>query len=190
MGRLPAGIYGTSSRTGGTTMSLHTGDSIGQYRILQEFTGGANCNWTFAERDGAEFFVKEFHRPKYPPNSIAGALRAEKLRRCTAFETRHKSLVAAMSRVCAPGGNIVMPLNFFRTQSRVLSHRAAHRNYVVDTRRDCSASTARTIGSPPAVVTQSADAAFPANRAWRPQAKQHPHPSLRWRPASAQIDRL
>ncbi|HUZ62994.1 MAG TPA: serine/threonine-protein kinase [Acetobacteraceae bacterium] len=95
-------------------MSLKVGGTIGPYKLLHDFEAGANCRWAIAERDGEQFFVKEFHRPKYPPDSLVGTLREEKLERCRQFEDRHKRLVSAMGRVCAPGGNIVMPVNFFR----------------------------------------------------------------------------
>lgn len=97
-------------------MSLGAGSTIGSYSLLRDFEGGANCRWTFAKRDGKEYFIKEFQRPKYPPDIITGQLRQDKLKRCQTFEARHKRLVSAMGRVCAPGGNIVMPTDFFRLE--------------------------------------------------------------------------
>ena len=95
-------------------MSLRAGSRIGAYRLTGDFRAGANGRYAIAERDGARFFVKEFPRPKYPPELVSGAVRQSKLRRCAAFEQRQRRLVQALGTVCAPGGNIVMPVDFFR----------------------------------------------------------------------------
>ena len=94
--------------------SLGAGSSIGSYILRHDFNSGANCRWAIADRGGKEYFVKQFHKPKYPPDVLVGEIRENKLKRCKAFEDRHKKLVAGLIKVCAPGGNIVMPVDFFR----------------------------------------------------------------------------
>ncbi|NJK84070.1 MAG: serine/threonine protein kinase, partial [Saprospiraceae bacterium] len=44
------------------------GDIIKGYRIVKDFStaGGGLSKWSFAEREGKEYFIKEFLSPKYP----------------------------------------------------------------------------------------------------------------------------
>ncbi len=107
MGVLPARLHGV----GGAGVSLRTGHVVGGYRLLRDFVGGANCRWTFAEADGREVFLKEFQRPKYPPDDLPAELRAARLARCAVFERRHRRLLRTLS--CAASG-LVAPLAFFR----------------------------------------------------------------------------
>lgn len=93
-------------------------DVINGYRILEDFTtaGGGLCKWTFAERGGQQYFIKEFLSPKYPTAGSPGspATKARKLSACQKFETHHRKLQEALVRKCGVGGNLIVTLDFFR----------------------------------------------------------------------------
>ena len=100
--------------SGGGRMRLRTASWLGRYRLLQDFTGGANCRWTFAESDGREYFVKEFQRPKYPPDDLPQPAKTLRLARCYGFEERHRRLLAAIRKADNSTGALTVPVEFFR----------------------------------------------------------------------------
>ena len=91
---------------------------INGYRILQNFTcaGGGLSKWTFAERGGREYFIKEFLRPTFPLAGAPGSerVKAKKRLECDAFEAHHKALMDAINSRTIPGGNLISTLDFFR----------------------------------------------------------------------------
>ncbi len=95
-----------------------TGQMIHGYRLLQDFTtvGGGLSRWTFVEKNGRSYFLKEFLAPKYPTDDSPGSARVkkEKRQRCERFEQHHARLRKALSSACAPGGNLVYTIDFFR----------------------------------------------------------------------------
>lgn len=101
---------------------MKKGSVINGYRILRDFTnaGGGLSKWTFAEKDGTEFFFKEFLAPTYPTNDAPGSekTKAQKRVRCAAFEAHQKSLIEAVRTKCAPGGNVVFAHAFFREAAK------------------------------------------------------------------------
>ena len=123
-------------------MSLRTGSRIGPYRLVRDFVGGANCRWTFAERDGREFFVKEFQRPKYPSALLPDALRTARLARCRAFEERQARLLAGLRDAGQDSGAILVPLAFFR-DGLAYYHVAPRVDPAAPSPREIAAMTAR-----------------------------------------------
>lgn len=97
---------------------MKKGDKIGRYSILQDFStaGGGLSKWSFASKDGKEYFIKEFLSPKYPLDDSPGSpvTKAKKRESCTIFELRHKKLMAALKGRGTEGGNLVITLDFFR----------------------------------------------------------------------------
>lgn len=93
-------------------------DIINGYRILRDFTttGGGLSKWTFAEKAGVEYFIKEFLSPKYPTEHAPGspALKARKREACERFEAHHRALMERINASCGKGGNLVFTLDFFR----------------------------------------------------------------------------
>ena len=93
-------------------------DIINGYRILQDFTcaGGGLSKWTFAEKGGKEFFIKEFLHPTFPLASSPGSekMKARKRKSCEIFEAHHSSLKDAIDSSHIPGGNLIATLDFFR----------------------------------------------------------------------------
>ncbi len=97
---------------------MKAGDVINGYRILQDFTvvGAGLSKWTFAERDGREYFLKEFLSPTYPDENAPGSerIKAKKRARCAAFEAHHRGIQQALAPLSAYGGNLIVTLDFFR----------------------------------------------------------------------------
>lgn len=73
------------------------------------------CMWCFAEKDGEEFFVKEFLEPKRPrPDSMGSALsKLLRLRQCEEFERRHWSVIERIDPTDLDAGNLVTAVDFF-----------------------------------------------------------------------------
>ncbi len=97
---------------------MRAGDRIKDYRILKDFStaGGGLSKWSFAERDGEEFFIKEFLSPTYPDGKAPGseATKTRKREKCAIFEEHHRKLSDKISPTCAEGGNLIATKDFFR----------------------------------------------------------------------------
>lgn len=97
------------------------GNIINGYKILKDFTtaGGGLSKWTFAEKGGKVFFIKEFLSPKYPTETSPGSPKTKdrKRKECEKFEKHHKALMAQINEKCGIGGNLVFTLDFFRSAS-------------------------------------------------------------------------
>ena len=54
---------------------MKKGQVINGYRILQDFSTarGGLSKWTFAEKAGKEYFIKEFLSPTYPVDGAPGS---------------------------------------------------------------------------------------------------------------------
>lgn len=97
---------------------MKAGDVINGYTILEDFkvVGAGLSKWTFAERDGREYFIKEFLSPTYPDRDAPGSDRtkAKKRARCATFEKHHQGIQRALAPLSAYGGNLIVTLDFFR----------------------------------------------------------------------------
>lgn len=95
---------------------------IGGYALLTDFTtaGGGQSQWAFAERGGAEYFLKEFLQPKFPVDSAPGsaATKAAQREACAAFEEHHRGIQKALLPLSSSGGNLVVTADFFREGTR------------------------------------------------------------------------
>ena len=71
---------------------------------------------TFAEKDGKEYFLKEFLSPKYPLEGSPGSdrLKEQKRKQCQAFENHHKEINRLIGEKVSIGGNLVFAIDFFR----------------------------------------------------------------------------
>ena len=90
---------------------------INGYRILEDFkvVGAGLSKWTFAERGGRAYFIKEFLIPTYPrrrPRQREN--QAKKRARCATFEAHHRGVQRALAPLSAYGGNLIVTLDFFR----------------------------------------------------------------------------
>ena len=97
---------------------MKAGDTVHGYALLEDFrvVGAGLSEWTFAERDGREFFLKRFLSPTYPDDAAPGsaATKQRKRVRCAAFEAHHRGIQAALAPITSYGGNLIATLDFFR----------------------------------------------------------------------------
>ena len=97
---------------------MKKGDVVSGYTILEDFkvVGAGLSKWTFAERDGREYFIKEFLSPTYPDEHAPGSekTKARKRARCASFESHHRGIQRALAPLSAYGGNLIVTLDFFR----------------------------------------------------------------------------
>jgi eukaryotic-like serine/threonine-protein kinase len=97
---------------------VKAGDVINGYRILEDFkvVGAGLSKWTFAERGGRQYFIKEFLSPTYPDDDAPGSVKtkAKKRARCAAFEAHHRGVQRGLAPLSAYGGNLIVTLDFFR----------------------------------------------------------------------------
>jgi serine/threonine protein kinase len=97
---------------------VKAGDILNGYRILEDFkvVGAGLSKWTFAERGGRQYFIKEFLSPTYPDDDAPGSekIKAKKRARCAAFEAHHRGVQRALAPLSAYGGNLIVTLDFFR----------------------------------------------------------------------------
>ena len=108
---------------------------INGYRLLAPFTtaGAGSARWTFAEKNGEEYFLKEFLSPVYPVDStpMPDGVRARRKAQCAEYEKTKNELYRAIAR--ADNGNIVSVSEFFRNEAKY---------YIVTRRVEGSAITA------------------------------------------------
>ena len=97
---------------------MKAGDVLNGYLILEDFkvVGAGLSKWTFAERGGRQFFIKEFLSPTYPDDAAPGSenTKARKRARCATFEAQHRGMQKALAPLSAYGGNLIVTLDFFR----------------------------------------------------------------------------
>ena len=97
---------------------MRAGDVINGYLILEDFkvVGAGLSKWTYAERGGRQFFIKEFLSPTYPDDAAPGSdkTKAKKRARCAVFEAHHRGMQTALAPLSAFGGNLIVTLDFFR----------------------------------------------------------------------------
>jgi eukaryotic-like serine/threonine-protein kinase len=97
---------------------VKAGDVLNGYTILEDFkvVGAGLSKWTFAERGGRQYFIKEFLSPTYPDDYAPGSekTKAKKRARCAAFEAHHRGVQHALAPLSAYGGNLIVTLDFFR----------------------------------------------------------------------------
>ena len=95
------------------------GDIINGYELLaplQNHNAGFS-RWTFAKRNGKEYFFKEFINPVYPDeDSLKKETRDIRINECKTYEEKTKKLFERINGYS--DGNIVRVQNFFRYDSR------------------------------------------------------------------------
>ena len=101
---------------------MKAGDVINGYAILEDFkvVGAGLSKWTFAERGGRQYFIKEFLSPTYPDDAAPGSekTKAKKRARCATFEAHHRGIQRALAPLSAYGGNLIVTLDFFRSGAK------------------------------------------------------------------------
>lgn len=96
------------------------GKYIGSYELLSELTtqNAGFSRWGFCQKDGHEYFIKEFLAPVYPEEQ--GPLSESQFNRkrslCAEYQKEKKSLYNILSQ-CRTGNNMIA-VDFFRDKSR------------------------------------------------------------------------
>ncbi|HEY0636864.1 MAG TPA: protein kinase [Pseudonocardiaceae bacterium] len=82
--------------------------------------GAGKCLWAVAERDGEQFFVKEFLDPKRPVAGSMGSPESIGLRlaQCAEFERRHQAVMSRIDPDDLDAGNLVVAVDFFAEGTR------------------------------------------------------------------------
>ncbi len=97
---------------------MRAGDVVNGYLIVEDFkvVGAGLSKWTFAERGGRQFFIKEFLSPTYPDDAAPGSekTKTKKRARCAKFEAQHRGMQKALAPLSIYGGNLIVTLDFFR----------------------------------------------------------------------------
>lgn len=94
--------------------------TINGYRLKEPLSNqnAGFSKWGFAEKDGKEYFIKEFLFPVYPPdNAPYSESMKERIRqKCLEYEARQVKLYSAIN--AASDGNLLRVKHFFRCGSR------------------------------------------------------------------------
>lgn len=89
---------------------------LGKYRTTTELSNkdAGSCKWCFGIRDGEEYFIKEFIRPKYPTeDSVSSPERIRKKKAdCEVFEQKMARIYRSVNE--QSDGNAVRIMEFFR----------------------------------------------------------------------------
>lgn len=90
---------------------------INGYRLNQSWELSGNARWCFAEKGGAQWFIKEFYAPKLKTSKDGYAfdIVAASIRACDVFNREKQELYARVKK--AYNGNIVPVEDFFMEDS-------------------------------------------------------------------------
>ncbi|MBR4626305.1 MAG: protein kinase [Ruminococcus sp.] len=92
---------------------------IGEFLLTAPMTTkhSGNSKWGFCQKDGTEYFIKEFLAPKYPDEDVD--LSAEiKNKLCKACNDWFAKKQVIYNKICeAANGNIIAPYRFFKHKS-------------------------------------------------------------------------
>ena len=92
------------------------------YRVVSRPSNAdaGKCLWAFAEKDGGEFFIKEFLDPKRPRPDSMGSVedKRRRLAECERFEARQRQVSDALRRDDPQAGNLVLMTDFFHVGTR------------------------------------------------------------------------
>ncbi len=96
---------------------MRQGQLVNGYRVISKPSNAnaGKCVWAFAEKDGEEFFIKEFLDPKLPKPDGMGTV-ADKQRRyaaCMVFEKHHRKVFTLLRPDDLHAGNLVLANDFF-----------------------------------------------------------------------------
>lgn len=95
-------------------------ERVGNYELKGQMSNkdSGYSLWCFCDRDGQEYFIKEFLSPKYPyEDTVSSPARIQKkIKRCEEFETQKRHLYHVLNRYS--DGNSVRVRDFFRVGNK------------------------------------------------------------------------
>lgn len=86
---------------------------INGYEITAPWNFCGNGKYSFAKKNGEEFFIKELVSPRYPLSG-SESVRRERIKECEEFEKTRRQVMDALKRVALPNGNLLYPIELFR----------------------------------------------------------------------------
>lgn len=86
---------------------------INGYEIVAPWECCGNGRYSFAKKNGENFFIKELKSPRYPVFG-SEAIRRERIKLCEEFEKSRREVMEALRKVALPNGNILYPIELFR----------------------------------------------------------------------------
>lgn len=94
---------------------MKKGQVINGYKVLEDPRTAGMCMWSFARKDGNDYFIKQFLRPTYPLDDAPGsAATKERIRKdCEFFERRHRRILEVLKEKTGAGGNLIITHQFF-----------------------------------------------------------------------------
>lgn len=95
---------------------MKKGDNIKGYVISHEVKVSGLSTWSFASRDGKNYFIKEFLSPVFPASDAPGseATKEKKRKDCIEFENLQNNLKNKVATAVSDGGNLIFTKDFFR----------------------------------------------------------------------------
>ena len=99
---------------------MRKGDTINEYVILKDFELSGLSKWTFAEKNGIQYFIKEFLSPIFPTIGSLGneQTKQNKINKCFAFEKRQIEIISKLASNFNNSNKIVCAKDFFRYGSK------------------------------------------------------------------------
>ncbi len=101
---------------------MKQGDLIMGYRVVTRPSNAdaGKCLWAFAQKNGNDYFIKEFLDPKRPRADSMGSIedKRRRLTECERFEERQRRVSAALRRDDPQAGNLVLMTDFFHVGTR------------------------------------------------------------------------
>ena len=102
---------------------LKKGDIFNEYVLMEDFSPSANGFISHAKRDGEDFFIKAFAKPKYPKNAhlMSEKIIRKKKERCQVFQKNFIDMVEVFKEnLNQKNGQLIYPVEFHRLDSTYL----------------------------------------------------------------------
>ena len=99
---------------------LKKGDIFNEYTLVEDFSPSANGFISHAKRNGEDFFIKAFARPKYPKNThlMSEKIIQKKKERCQVFQKNFIDMVEVFKdNLNQKNGQLIYPVEFHRLDS-------------------------------------------------------------------------
>lgn len=86
---------------------------INGYEIMFPWQYCSNGRYSFARKNGEEFFIKELITPRYPLSG-SESVKRERMKTCEEFEKTKRQFMDVLKKVALPNGNLLYPVELFR----------------------------------------------------------------------------
>jgi serine/threonine protein kinase len=83
------------------------------YTLVTDWEPTSNGQYALATKDGGNYFIKTFMRPKYPLDRSSNIFEQRK-KECDDWLKTQNTLLKELKHIAGPAGNVVVPLDLFR----------------------------------------------------------------------------